>query len=113
MIDHGVVVRALPTACLANALRLGMSSQVHMRKVHPHEELFASILLTLDEIRGSFRDVVVDGQHALLGQGASIPAHLPAHLPEPWINRCVVVLGAFAVQDSARSILRLECRVLW
>src|SRR5262245_27769377 len=60
MVDHGVMVRALPATSLAQTFRLSMSAQVHMGEVHPDEEWFVGVVLSLDEVRGPVRDVVVD-----------------------------------------------------
>ena len=38
VVDHRVVVFALPAARLADALRLGMRAEVHVGEVHPDEE---------------------------------------------------------------------------
>ena len=43
VVDHGVVVLALPTAGLADALRLGMGAQMHVGEVHPDEERLAGL----------------------------------------------------------------------
>ncbi len=67
VIDHGVVVRALPAASLTDALRLRMGAQVHVGEVYPNEERPVRSRLSLDEIGGSVRNVVVNGFHPLLG----------------------------------------------
>jgi hypothetical protein len=112
MIDHGIVVRALETPRLPDALRLGMGAEVHVGEVHPDEERLVRIFLAPDEVHGPLRDVVVDRQHALPGQGAGILAYLLAHLSEAWINRCVVLIRGFAIHDAARPILRPKRGVL-
>ena len=43
VVDHGVVVRALPAARLAEALRLGVRAEVHVGEVHPDEERLAGL----------------------------------------------------------------------
>ena len=44
VVDHGVVVRALPAPRLADALRLGVGAEVHVGEVHPDEERLAGLL---------------------------------------------------------------------
>ena len=43
VVDHGVVVRALPAARLADALRLGVGAEVHVGEVHPDEDRLAGV----------------------------------------------------------------------
>ena len=74
VVDHGVVVRALPAAGLADALRLGVGAEVHVGEVHPDEERLAGLVLPLDEVHGPGGDVVVDRLHPLLGQRAGVLA---------------------------------------
>ena len=48
VIDHGVVVRALPAPGLAQAFRLSAGAQVHVGD--GHEERLASLMHPIDEI---------------------------------------------------------------
>src|SRR6516165_9907706 len=57
MIDHGVVIWALPSACLTETLRFGMCAKVHMGEVHPNKERLVGVLLPLDEVGSPIRDV--------------------------------------------------------
>jgi hypothetical protein len=52
VVDHGVVVRALPTPGLADALRLGMGAEMHVGEIHPDEYGFAGLVLSLNEVHG-------------------------------------------------------------
>ena len=74
VVDHGVVIRALPSPRLADALRLGMGAEVHVGRIHPDKERLAGVLLPLDEVHGTVGDVVVDRYHPLLGQRAGVLA---------------------------------------
>ena len=111
VVDHGVVVRALPAPRLADALRLGVGAEVHVGEVHPDEERLVGVLLPLDEVHGPVGDVVVDRHHPRLGQRAGVLAHLLADLAEARIDRRVVPVRGLAVHHAARSVLRTERRV--
>ena len=50
VIDHRVVVLRLPAPGLADAFRLGVGAQVHVRGVHPHEERRPRLVLAPDEV---------------------------------------------------------------
>jgi hypothetical protein len=82
MIDHHVMIDALPPPRLADALRLGMNAQVYMGKIHPEEERLAGLLHPIDEIRRARRNVVVDRFHALTCQRTGILDGLPVDTPE-------------------------------
>ena len=43
VVDHRVVILALPAARLADALRLGVGAEVHVGEVHPDEERLAGL----------------------------------------------------------------------
>ena len=72
VVDHRVVVGRLPPAGLAEALRLGVGSQVHVGGVDPAEERLAGLVLALDEVLGGGDELVVAGLHALPGQRAGV-----------------------------------------
>src|SRR3974377_687868 len=110
MVDHGVVIRALPTTSLAESLRLGVSSEMHVGEVHPYEGRLTRLVLSLDEVHSSVGDIIVDRHHPRLGQRACVLAHLLADSAEAWIDCWVVYIRGFAVHHAARSILRTE---LW
>ena len=80
VVDHGVVVRALESSRLADALRLGVGAEVHVGEVHPHEGRLAGRVHPLDEVHRAGGDVVVDGLHPLRGQRAGVLAR-PACRP--------------------------------
>src|SRR4030095_16307108 len=105
VIDHRVMVRTLPAAGLADAFRLRVRAQVHVGEIHPDEEWLVRILLSLDEISGSIRSVVVDGLHPLLGQRTGVFTLLLADLAEARINRRIVLVGSFTVQNASWPIL--------
>ena len=90
VVDHGVVVRALPAPRLADALRLGVGAEVHVGEVHPDKGRLAGRVLPPDEVCGPVGNVVVDGFHPLLRQRAGVLAHLLADLAEAWIDRLIV-----------------------
>ena len=65
VIEHRVVVLRLPAPGAANALGLGMSAEMHVRRVEPNEERLAFFDRLVDEGLGVTVDLVVDGLHAL------------------------------------------------
>ena len=105
MIDHSVVIRALPAPRLAYALRLGVGAEVHVGGVHPDEERLVGILLPLDKIHSSISDVVVDSHHPRLGQRAGVGTDLLADPAEARIDGRVVAVRSLAVHDAARAVL--------
>ena len=111
VVDHGVVVRALPAACLADALRFGVGAEVHVREVHPDKGWLAGLVLPLNEVHRTGSDVVIDRLHPLLGQRAGVLAHLLADLAEARIHRRIVHSRGLAIQHAARAELRAERRV--
>src|SRR3974377_312740 len=113
MVDHGVVIRALPTTSLAESLRLGLSSEMHVGEVHPDEGWLTRLVLSLDEVHSSVGDIIVDRDHPLLSERACVPAHLLADPAEAWIDCWVVLVRGFAVHHAARSVLRTESWVFW
>ena len=76
------------------------------------EHRLASRILTLDEFGSAIRDIIVDRQHALLGERASVLADLLADPAEARIDSCVVRARGLAVQYAARAIFSAECRVI-
>ena len=67
VIDHHVVVRALPLAGLSAALGLRIGAEMHVGEVHPDKHRLAAAVLFLNEISGASGDVVVNCLHPLLG----------------------------------------------
>ena len=61
----------------------------------------------------SVSNVIVDRFHPLLSQRARVFAHLLADLPEARIDRWVVAVRGFAVQDAAWPVLLAKFGVLW
>ncbi len=112
VIDHRVVIRRLPAARLAEALRLGVSPPVHVGRVDPAEERLAGRVLPLHEVAGSRDEIVVAGFHALAGQRTRILDLLLADPAPARLLRRVVHVGRPAVQHAARSVGRLEFREL-
>src|SRR5271169_6798492 len=45
VVDHGVVVRALPASRLSNAFWLGVGAEMHVREVDPHKSWLAGFVL--------------------------------------------------------------------
>ena len=90
VIDHRVVIRALPPPRLADALRLDMRAEMHVGEVHPDKGGFAGPVLPLDEVHGPGGDVVVNRFHPLLGQRTGVLADLLADLAEARIRRRIV-----------------------
>ena len=98
VVDHDVMVLGLPAAGLAQALRLGVGAEVHVRGVEPHEEGHAGVIVTLDEVDGLLEHFVVDRLHTLLGQRTGVDDGLAA------------LAVRLAVQDAAGTEVRLEVR---
>src|SRR5262245_19353303 len=113
------MVFALPAARLADALRLWMSAEMHVRKVDPEEEGLAGLGLPLDEIGGTGGNVVVDRFHPLFCERAGVVDGLPADPAEALVHRRVIGVGGLAVHYAARTepfakvrkVLRV--RVIW
>src|SRR5215813_6764618 len=97
------MVFALPAARLADALRLWMSAEMHVRKVDPEKEGLAGLGLPLDEIGGTGGNVVVDRFHPLFCERAGVVDGLPADPAEALVRRRVIVVGGLAVQYPART----------
>jgi len=112
VVDHGVVVWALPAAGLTNALQLGVGAEVHVRKVHPDEGWLAGLVLPLNEFHRPSSDVIVDRFHSLPGQRTGVLANLFADLAETRVHRRIVRGGSLAVQHSAGTKLGAERRIL-
>ena len=72
VVDHDVVIDSLILACLADARRLGVGAEVHVGVIRPQEKRLLGLDLAFDEVLGTGLDVVVDGLHPLLGQGAGV-----------------------------------------
>jgi hypothetical protein len=58
VVDHRIVVGALPASRLTDAFRLRMRPEVHVREVYPQEDRLAGFVLLLQEIARAGRDVV-------------------------------------------------------
>ena len=72
MVDHCVVILALPTPGLSDAPRFGMRAKVHVCEVHPYEHGLAGLMLLVDELRSPGGDVVIDGFHTFFGERPGI-----------------------------------------
>jgi hypothetical protein len=103
VVDHRVVVWALPAASLPDALGLGVRAEVHVGEVHPQENGLPCGLLTLEEVHRTLGEVVVTGLHPLLSQRAGILDGLLADLAKARINGFVVLVGGFAIQHASRA----------
>src|SRR5215468_3141182 len=103
MIDHHVVIFALPAPRLAPAFRLYVRTHMHVREVHPKEERLTGRGLVLDVLDGTGCDVIVDRLHPLLRQRAGVVDGLLAEPAEARVDRRVVPVGRLAVQYAART----------
>ena len=103
VVDHRVVVRRLPTAGLAEALRLGVRPEMHVGHVHPDEERGVRLVLALDEIDARAGGLVVDGLHPLLGQRPGVLDALLADRPVAVVDLAGVLVGRPGVDDAARQ----------
>ena len=103
VVDHRVVVRRLPAAGLAEALRLGVRPEVHVGHVHPDEERGAGLVLAPDEIDARAGGLVVDGLHPLLGQRPGVLDALLADWAVAVVDLAAVLVGGPGVDDAARQ----------
>ena len=110
VIDHRVVIRRLPAACLSPALRLGVGEQVHVGSVQPNKERLAVFVLALDEIRGGGDEFVVAGLHALFRQRPSVLDLLLADSSPTRLFGRIVRIGGPAMQHAARTKHLVEFR---
>ena len=72
MVDHRIVIRALPASGLTQALGFGMGAKVHVSKIDPDEHRFSGLGLFFDKFGGTGGDIIIDSLHALLGQRAGV-----------------------------------------
>ena len=110
VVDHGVVIGRLPAPGLAQALRLGVREQVHVRGVEPDEERLAGLVLPLDEVLGGGDELVVAGLHPLLGERAGVLDLLLADPAPARLYGRVVLVGRPGMDHAARAEVLLELR---
>ena len=110
VVDHGVVIGRLPAPGLAQALRLGVREQVHVRGVEPDEERLAVLVLALDEVLGGGDELVVAGLHALLGERAGVLDLLLADPAPARLLGRIVLVGRPGMDHAARPEVLLEIR---
>ena len=72
VVDHGIVVGALPAAGLAEACGLDVGAEMHVGEVDPDKERFARFVLLLNKVGRPGSEVIIDGLHALFGQGTGV-----------------------------------------
>ena len=100
----------LPAAGLAEALRLGVGPEVHVRGVQPDEERCLRLVLPADEVECVLGDLVVDRLHPLLGQRTGVLDPLLATAAVPPVLGRVVLVGGPGVKDAARTEALVERR---
>ena len=103
VVDHRVVVGRLPAPRLADALRLRMGAEVHVRRVEPDEERRPVGGLSLDEVEPLLEHLVVDRLHPLLVQRACVLDPLLADAAEARLLGVVVLVRRPGVDDATRS----------
>src|SRR5262245_61750493 len=108
MIDHGVVIRRLPTASLPQAARLGMGAEVHVRGVEPAEEGGSCLVLLSNPLLCRRYELIVTRLHALLGERPRILDRLPAHAAPAWMIGRIIFFCRPAMQNSTRGKLLVE-----
>ena len=96
MVDHRIVIRALPASGLAQALGFGMGAEMHVSKVDPNEHRFSGLGLFFDKFGGTSGGIIIDSLHALFGQRTGV---------------LDLAIGK-AVNDAARSKFLAEFGVL-
>ena len=112
VIDHHVVVFALPAAGLANAAWLFVRAEVHVGEVDPGKHRLARLHLPVDEVGTARGDVIVDRPHPLDRQRPGILDPLPADGAEARVHGGIIDFGGPGMQHAARAELRPERRVL-
>ena len=95
---HPIAVRVL--AALADIFCGDVRAEVHGRRVVPEEERLVRLRLLFHPRHRPVGDLLVDGLHALLGQGSGVVDRLPA-----------LAIG-LAVEHAARAELLLELGIL-
>ena len=110
VVDHRVVVGRLPPPRLADALRLRMGAEVHVRRVEPDEERCSVGCVSRDEVEPVLEHLVVDRLHPLLVQRARVLDPLLADAAEAPVLRRIVLVRRPGVDDAARAETLLEVR---
>src|SRR5262249_7158270 len=110
VLHHPVGIEAQPG--LALRLRLQPRPDVHAARIEPDEERLAIAIRALDEVDRSFEKFAIDRFHPLLGQRAGVLAFLLAPGAEARVFAWRVGRGRDALENSARTELGLELRVL-
>ena len=105
MLEHAVDILAVAVGITPAMIGADVGTQMHARRVEPAEERLAGGLLSLHEVDGRGRGLVVDRLHPLLGQRTGILDGLLADLAEARIDRGIVAVGRLALQDAARTEL--------
>ncbi|MNE45152.1 hypothetical protein D3C80_1394240 [compost metagenome] len=72
MLQHAIGVFIADHSALALHGFTHMGKRMHPRGVHPNKERFVGLDLFIDEVDRRLRGLVVDGFHALFGQGAGV-----------------------------------------
>ena len=111
MIDHGVVIRALPASRLADAFRLGVGAEVHVGGVHPNEERLAGLCCRL--MKSTARSVMSSSMvtiRSLVSGPVSLHTCLPT-LPKRGSTVGSSMSEALQSMHAARAELGAERRV--
>src|ERR1700751_2036284 len=109
MSGHDIVVESLTRP--AGMLRGAVSSEMHGRCVEPHEEGLTRLVALVDETKGSFRNLIVNGFHAFLGEGTGVLNRLLAYSAKAWIGRWIVSVGREAIDHSSGPEFLEETRI--
>jgi hypothetical protein len=106
MFHHAVGTKTFARRALA------VITQVHPRCVHPGEPRRIRGVVAFDEVDGLIDKFLIFRLHPLLGQRAGVDPFLHANGPKQRINFGAFGIGGLTVQNTARTKLSIETRVL-
>ena len=96
---------------LAHGRRLQMREHVHARRIEITEPRHALLALPLHEVERGGQELLVHRFHPLPGERTGVFDCLLADLAKHRIDRRIVLVGRFALDDAARPELLPEIRV--
>ena len=101
VIDHGIVIFALPSPGLSQAFRFDMSAKMHVSEIHPDKERFPGLVLFFNKVCRSCCEVIINDLHAFFSQWSGILDIL-----------CSIRLGE-TVDNAPRAEIFQKLRVGW
>jgi len=113
VVDHCIVIWALPMARLSNTLSLCMSANMHMGKIYPYESRLAGRILSLYKFNGPVCNLVINCFHPLLGQWTGIFDGLHPNFTETGIYGRILFISSLAIKYIPWAKLGKKRRVFW